>query len=46
MVWLIAGKRLYLFRNTESRDQFVAEQGEAITAAEVKWPAVMHELTN
>jgi hypothetical protein len=46
MVWLIAGKRLYLFRNTESRDQFVAEQGEAITAAEAKWPAVLHELTN
>ena len=40
MIWLIAGKRLYLFRSTESRDMFVADRQPAIEAAEAKWPSV------
>ena len=44
LVWLIAGKRLYLFHNTESRDLFVAEQEQTSAAAEGKWPSVQAAL--
>lgn len=44
MVWLIANKRLYLFRNMESRDAFIADQQQAIEAAEAKWPTVQAAL--
>ena len=46
MLWVIAGKRLYLFHDTESRDRFIAEEQQAIEAASAKWPTVMHELAN
>jgi hypothetical protein len=44
MVWLIVDKRLYLFRNMETRDLFIGDQRQAIEAAEAKWPSVQASL--
>jgi hypothetical protein len=43
-VWLIAGKRLYLFRKSETRDAFAADPDEFIAAAERHWPEVLRTL--
>jgi YHS domain-containing protein len=44
LLWTIAGKRLYLFFNSEARDRFIADPGEASDLAEKQWPAVMSGL--
>jgi hypothetical protein len=44
-LWLIRGKRLYLFSTREARDAFAAEAEEAIATAELNWPSVQLTLT-
>jgi hypothetical protein len=43
-VWLIAGRRLYLFHNAKTRDAFAAAPEQFIAAAERHWPRVQSTL--
>jgi YHS domain-containing protein len=43
-VWLIAGERLYLFRNAQSRQAFLAEPERFIEMATKEWPDVESSL--
>jgi hypothetical protein len=43
-LWLIAGKRLYLFHSEQARDTFAANPERAIDAAERRWPLVLRTL--
>jgi hypothetical protein len=43
-LWLIVGKRLYLFYSEQARDAFAADPGRAIDAAERRWPQVRRSL--
>lgn len=44
-IWLIAGEKLYLFRNPQARETFAAEPDKFIAAANRKWPEVKSTLT-
>lgn len=44
-LWLIAGKRLYLFYSPEARDAFRADPNPIAGAAEEKWPQVVRTLS-
>lgn len=43
-IWAVAGKRLYLFYNTQAREGFLADP-ESAAAAERKWPVVQQTLS-
>jgi hypothetical protein len=43
-IWQIAGKRLYLFYNTENRADFAKGTDSVIEAAEQRWPEVSRSL--
>jgi hypothetical protein len=40
LIWMISGKRLYLFNKQESRRRFAADTGQSVALAERHWPAV------
>ncbi len=44
-LWVIAGKRLYLFYSSEARDAFRADPDQIVGAAEEKWPQVVRTLS-
>jgi hypothetical protein len=43
-IWLIAGERLYLFRNLKTRESFAAGSDEFLAAAYRQWPEVERTL--
>ncbi len=43
-IWAVAGKRLYLFYNTQAREEFLADP-ERASAAERQWPVVQQTLS-
>jgi hypothetical protein len=43
-VWLISGERLYLFRDRETRDAFIASAEELTAVANRQWPDVQRML--
>ena len=44
-LWVIAGKRLYLFYSEEAREAFRTDPDQVAGAAEEKWPAVVSTLS-
>jgi hypothetical protein len=44
-VWLIAGKRLFLFYDRDGLEKFAADPDRMLAEAERKWPAVTHTLS-
>ena len=44
-VWLIAGKRLFLFYDRDRLEKFVADPDRILAEAERKWPTVTHTLS-
>ena len=44
-IWLIDGKRLFLFYDAEAREAFLAAPGATATAAEKKWPDVLRTIS-
>jgi hypothetical protein len=44
LLWLIAGKRLYLFHSEAARAAFASDPDRAIAAAERLWPDVSRSL--
>lgn len=44
-IWLISGKRLYLFHTAEDKAAFVENEQRAADAADEAWPAVQRTLS-
>lgn len=44
-LWLVVGRRLYLFGRPDSRDAFAAAPGRFLTAADRNWPAAQAALS-
>jgi hypothetical protein len=42
--WLISGQRLYLFGREENRDAFAANPQRFLRDANLRWPALVHDL--
>ena len=43
-IWIVSGKRLWLFHNNAARDAFNAGSEIVIAAAERKWPEILRTL--
>lgn len=44
-IWMIYGKRLYLFYSPQARQDFAADPGKTLAAATRNWPAVLQTLS-
>jgi hypothetical protein len=42
--WALLGRRLYLFESEAARAAFAADPGDAVAAAQAKWPEVLTTL--
>jgi YHS domain-containing protein len=45
LIWLVAGERIYLFYDAQSRAAFAADPNKAMNAADERWPEVVRALT-
>jgi hypothetical protein len=44
-LWLVQGRRLYLFYRAEARDLFAGDAEAVIAAADLRWPSVQRTLS-
>jgi hypothetical protein len=44
-IWVLSGKRLFLFYSVEARQDFMLDPETALLAAEQRWPEVVRTLT-
>ena len=44
-LWLVQGRRLYLFYRAEARDMFAGDAEAVIAAADLRWPSVQRTLS-